>query len=144
MPCLCKRMFTFGEGVSGRGITVRFLANENFPAVAVDMLRSAGHDVAWVRTDAPGSTDRQVLARAISEDRVLLTFDKDFGELAFHQGISASSGIILFRIPLTSPTAIASTIVMTISSRTDWNGHYSVVEQTRVRMITLPNDDQQL
>ena len=37
---------------------MRLLANENFPAEAVDALRSAGHDVAWVRTDAPGS-DRE-------------------------------------------------------------------------------------
>jgi hypothetical protein len=39
---------------------VLLLANENFPAAAVDALRSEGHDVAWVRTEAPGIGDRQV------------------------------------------------------------------------------------
>jgi Domain of unknown function (DUF5615) len=36
---------------------VNFLANENFPLDAVEALRALGHDVAWVRTDAPGSTE---------------------------------------------------------------------------------------
>ena len=74
---------------------MNFLANENFPLDAVEALRLAGHDVAWVRADAPGSTDQQVLARAMAEQRVLLTFDKDFGHLAFHAGLPATSGIVL-------------------------------------------------
>jgi hypothetical protein len=39
---------------------VRFLANENFPLDAVEALRTEGHDVAWIRRDAPGSTDLEV------------------------------------------------------------------------------------
>jgi hypothetical protein len=54
---------------------VRILANENLPRVAVDALRRAGHDVAWVRSDAPGSSDDVVLARALREVRLLVTFD---------------------------------------------------------------------
>jgi len=42
---------------------VCLLADENIPGDAVDALRRAGHDVAWVRLDAPGSVDRDVLAR---------------------------------------------------------------------------------
>ena len=61
----------------------RFLADENFLGDAVTALREAGHDIAWIRTDAPGSTDRQVLTRAVAERRILLTFDKDFGDLAY-------------------------------------------------------------
>ena len=41
---------------------MRFLANENFPGTAVAALNAAGHDVVWIRTTAPGSTDREVLA----------------------------------------------------------------------------------
>ena len=43
---------------------MRILANENFPGDAVVVLRERRHDVAWVRSDAPGSSDIQVLARA--------------------------------------------------------------------------------
>jgi hypothetical protein len=61
---------------------MRFLANENFPGAAVKALVAAGHDVVWVRIAAPGTTDPDVLAWAAREERILLTFDKDFGELA--------------------------------------------------------------
>jgi Protein of unknown function DUF82. len=52
---------------------MRFLANENFPGDAVTALRAAGHDIVWVRTAAPGSTDKDILAWAEREARVLLT-----------------------------------------------------------------------
>jgi predicted nuclease of predicted toxin-antitoxin system len=119
---------------------MRLLAHENFPAEAVEALRSRGHDVAWVRTDAPGSSDRQVLDRAVAEGRLLLTFDKDFGELAFRAGLPASSGVVLFRIRLASPSQVAQRAVAVLESRSDWPGHFAVVLDDRVRMTLLPSD----
>jgi predicted nuclease of predicted toxin-antitoxin system len=69
---------------------MRFLADENFPGDAVTALRAAGHDVLWIRTDAPGINDQDVLSRSLSDARVLLTFDKDFGELAWRSSLPAS------------------------------------------------------
>jgi predicted nuclease of predicted toxin-antitoxin system len=117
---------------------MRLLANENFPATAVQALRSRGHDVAWVRTDAPGSPDEQVLARATAESRILITFDKDFGELAFRAGLPAHCGVILFRIRVSSPESVAARSVAIMESRTDWSGHFAVVEETRLRLTPLP------
>lgn len=117
---------------------MRFLANENFPGAAVKLLEAAGHDVIWVRTAAPGTSDADVLAWAVREERILLTFDKDFGELAFRAGLPASCGIVLFRIPMSSPTNVAQTAVAVLESRTDWAGQFSVVEEHRVRMTRLP------
>jgi predicted nuclease of predicted toxin-antitoxin system len=114
------------------------LANENFPGDAIAALRQRGHDVAWTRTDTPGSSDRQVLARAETEDRILITFDKDFGELAFRAKLPASSGIILFRISAPSSAHIARVAVAALESRTDWAGHFAVIEDTRIRMTPLP------
>ena len=54
---------------------MRLLADENFPGDAVTALRAAGHDVLRIRTDAPGITDQDVLARSLKDGRVLLTFD---------------------------------------------------------------------
>lgn len=85
---------------------MRFLANENFPRAAVEALRADGHDVSWIRTEAQGIPDDAVLARAHADGRVLLTFDKDFGELVLKRGARASHGIILFRIPLFLPCRI--------------------------------------
>ncbi len=117
---------------------MRLLANENFPGDAVEALRVRGHDVAWVRDDAPGSSDAQVLSRAVTEERVLVTFDKDFGELAFRAGLPATSGVVLFRLIPASPAYVASVAVAVLEGRGDWHGHFSVVEENRVRMTALP------
>jgi predicted nuclease of predicted toxin-antitoxin system len=61
---------------------MRLLADENFPGAAVTALGAVGHDVVWVGAVAPGTSDPDVLAWAAREQRILLTFDKDFGELA--------------------------------------------------------------
>ena len=98
---------------------MRILANENFPALAITALRSRGHDVVWIRTDAPGSKDRAILERAETENRVLVTFDKDFGELAFRLKLPMSTGVILFRITTPSPISVAEKVVVTLESRTD-------------------------
>lgn len=117
---------------------MRILANENFPGDAVDALRQQGHDVAWVRIDTPGISDPEVLSRAQRENRIVVTFDKDFGELAFRSRLPASSGIILFRISIPSPAYVARVVVAAIESRTDWAGHFAVVEDSRIRMTPLP------
>ncbi len=119
---------------------MRLLANENFPADAVEALRARGHDVAWIRTDAPGSNDRLVLDRAVSENRLLITFDKDFGELAFRAGLPASCGIVLFRVRRTSPSEVANRTVAALESRTDWAGYFAVVLEDRIRMTLLPSN----
>lgn len=69
---------------------------------------------------------------------MLLTFDEGFGELVLKRGAAASHGVVLFRIPLVLPLVIADAVVRAIASRSDWEGHFSVVEPTRVRMRALP------
>jgi predicted nuclease of predicted toxin-antitoxin system len=117
---------------------MQFLANENFPLDVVEALRSGGHDVAWIRTDAPGSKDPEILQRAVAENRVLITIDKDFGDLAFQFGLPASCGIVLFRLQASSSAALAIMVVAAIRSRTDWAGHFSVVDSGRIRVRALP------
>ncbi|MGH7094533.1 MAG: DUF5615 family PIN-like protein [Stellaceae bacterium] len=84
---------------------MRFLADENFPRAAVLALQAAGHDIAWVRTAMPGASDGEVLSRARDESRVLLTFDKDFGELAVRSRLPSDCGIVLPRVPLPKSAA---------------------------------------
>ena len=102
---------------------MRLLANEDVPLDVVEAFRTGRHDVAWIRTLAPGSTDQAVLERAVAEDRILVTFDKDFGELIFNKGVPPPAGIILFRFSLPSPSSAAQKAVAALASRTDWEGH---------------------
>jgi len=117
---------------------MRILANENFPREAVEALRDRGHDVAWVRTDSPGSSDDAVIERAAAEARVLITFDKDFGEMAFRRGLSSPSGVILFRISQDSPSHVAQVSVTVLERPMNWEGKFSVVQEGGIRIVSLP------
>jgi predicted nuclease of predicted toxin-antitoxin system len=76
---------------------LKFLADECCDADLVASLRAAGHDVSYVTEQYVGSSDDEVLLRAYNEGRVLLTEDKDFGELAYRLR-KPSAGIVLIRI----------------------------------------------
>jgi hypothetical protein len=116
---------------------MRFLADENFPGAAVSALREAGHDVVWVRTAAPGMGDRDVLEWVVREARILLTFDKDFGELARGSALPRASGIVLLRTPMPRPGDTGRRLVDLMLARDDCAGRFSVVEPGRVRMRPL-------
>lgn len=118
-------------------MTLRLLANENIAGDVVEALRRAGCEVAWIRDDAPGSPDAVVLSRAVAEQRIVLTCDKDFGDLAFHANLPANCGIILLRLSSASPAALAAQVVGVLMSRTDWAGNFAVVEVHRIRMRSL-------
>lgn len=87
---------------------------------------------------APGSTDDDVLRLAIVDSRLLLTFDRDFGELIYKRGRDASCGVILLRLPIGAPLAFDELITRVISERDSWHGHFSVIEPDRIRMVPLP------
>ena len=116
---------------------MRFLANENVPGSAVAALREAGNDVVWIRTAAPGSSDPEVLAWAARDQRILLTFDKDFGELAKASTLPANCGVILLRLPMPRAEEVGRQLAGLIMARADWVSHFSVVEPGRVRMRPL-------
>jgi hypothetical protein len=116
---------------------MRFLANENFPGPAVAALKAAGHDVVWVRTAKPGATDWDVLAWAVREERILLTFDKEFGELASRSVLPAKCGVVLLRTPMPKPGDNGQRLAGLIMARNDWPGYFSVIEPGRVRMRPL-------
>lgn len=71
------------------------------------------------------------------ESRILLTFDKDFGELAWRIGLPATCGIILFRLPMTGASGIGARLAARIAERSDWADHFSVIEIGRIRMRPL-------
>ena len=116
---------------------MRFLADENFPGAAIVALRAEGHDVESVRSEMPGVSDDVVLAHARATARVLLTFDKDFGELVLRRSAVASCGVVLFRLPMGPAAELAGRIAVALAARNDWAGHFSVIEPDRIRMRRL-------
>jgi len=116
---------------------LKLLADENFPGPSVRALRSAGFDVAWIAEVLPGAADEAVISFCAAGERTLLTFDKDFGELAFHRGLAANSGVILFRVPQDRPDEITAAALAVVEMRQEWTGLFAVVTPRGVRIRTI-------
>lgn len=74
-----------------------FLANENFPKPSIVLLRNQGINVKSVQEDYQGISDEKVIKIAKELDLIILTFDKDYGELIFRYSIGFPPAIIYFR-----------------------------------------------
>jgi predicted nuclease of predicted toxin-antitoxin system len=120
---------------------LKFLADENFPGDAIKVLSEKGYDIKWIGSFAAGSSDEEVLEIAMKELRILITFDKDFGELAFKRGLPAACGIILFRVPLLPPKFLVKIIEDAFVARNDWPGNFSVINMKQIRMRPIKNEN---
>jgi predicted nuclease of predicted toxin-antitoxin system len=89
---------------------MRFLADECCDFAAVRSLRADGHDVLAVNESHRRSLDQELVARALAEDRILLTEDKDFGWLVF-AGRVDSPGVILIRFPASARGLLGAAVV---------------------------------
>lgn len=110
------------------------LADENIPLETVRALRSAGHDVFSATEQAPGQPDVAHVDRAIEENRLIVTFDRDFGELAVRGARPPQGGVILLRFVPENAEAVTQ-LLLALLQRTDvtWAGHISVVDGVQVR-----------
>lgn len=118
---------------------MRFLANENFPLVSVRRLRGVGHDVAAIVEDSPGARDRDVLRRAAEEHRIVLTFDRDYGDLIYRLRLPVPTGVVYFRFdPMTPEEPAEHLLKLLIMDGLSLEGKFTVVERGRVRQRLLP------
>ena len=115
-----------------------FLVNENIPRTVIDGLRARGHDVLSAKESMRSEPDEAILARAQADGRVVVTQDKDFGELAYRVGLPSACGVVLFRLSGDDPDADSRRMLGVLEARTDWAGHFSVVTDDRVRVRPLP------
>jgi predicted nuclease of predicted toxin-antitoxin system len=117
---------------------MRLLADENVPVGVVEELIAASHDVQWVVRITPGLLDSDVLRRAAMDSRILLTFDKDYGDLAHRSATPMMpAGIILVRSPVPRTREACRDLARLITGRDDWAGHFSVIEPGRIRRREL-------
>jgi predicted nuclease of predicted toxin-antitoxin system len=92
----------------------------------------------WAKEELRGEADHVVLSRAQAEQRVTVTCDPDFGELAFRSGLPAACGVVLFRIEWSNPLTDNAFAVSALTSRDDWTGVFAVIERDRIRIRPLP------
>jgi predicted nuclease of predicted toxin-antitoxin system len=117
---------------------VLFVADENVSFLLVARLRGAGYEVDWIAESAPGIGDTDVLSRARAVDAVLVTFDRDFGELVFVRGEQAPRNIVYSRLGRAEPDVAADLILSTLAAGLT-PGQMVTVTRDNVRFTDFPS-----
>lgn len=97
-------------------------------------LRRAGHDVISIRDIEHDMSDDQILSLALQESRVVLTMDKDFGDLVYGLGLN-HTGVLLLRLE-DADSATKTAVVAEVFTRfaDDLPGHFSVYQRGQLRI----------
>ena len=113
---------------------MRLLADEGVDAAVVARLRSGGRDVVYVAELSPGIKDDAVLDLADADGRVLLTADKDFGELVFRLR-RVAFGVLLVRLPGLPSASKADVVAQVIGEHgQEMPGAFTVLSAGLVRI----------
>jgi predicted nuclease of predicted toxin-antitoxin system len=116
---------------------VKFVADECCDSLLVAGLRGDGHDVLYVKEAAPGCDDDTVLTTAAAEQRILLTEDKDFGELVVRLKLPAY-GIVLVRMnPADSQGKLGRLRHLLLQHGSRLAGSFAVLDRKKVRFRSL-------
>lgn len=116
---------------------MKFLADECCDAALVAALRADGHDVLFAVEVLRGATDAQILQRATEDGRVLITEDKDFGELVYRLKLSAP-GIVLLRFGVPERALKISRLRSLLTEKADeLSGAFVVLDKEKIRTRPL-------
>ena len=113
---------------------MNFVADEGIDQPIVKILRQDGHTVWYIAEISPSISDEEVLQLASDQQAILLTFDKDFGELVFRQN-QAAHGVVLFRLHGLSPQEKAGLFLKIAREHEQELRHaFTVVTPTKIRI----------
>lgn len=113
---------------------MNFVADEGVDRPIVESLRQSGHTVWYVAEMSPSISDEVVLHLANEQQAVLVTFDKDFGELVFRQG-QATDGIVLLRLHGLSSQEKAALFLTAVQEHAhELRNAFTVVSPTKIRI----------
>lgn len=115
---------------------MKLLTDENIPARTLELLRAQGVDIVSILTIGVGLDDRDVLRVANEQQRILVTFDKDFGDLVFRSG-TETKGVVLLRFTPSSPEDIAGKLKALLNSGMELDNHFVVLDEERIRLTLL-------
>jgi len=113
---------------------LRFLADESCDYSVIRALRTAGYSVDAIAEIAPSLSDEAVLELAVTENRLLITEDKDFGEWVFAHR-HAMTGVLLIRYPASLRSTMVSGVIDLIGGHApELEGSFTVLEPGRARI----------
>jgi predicted nuclease of predicted toxin-antitoxin system len=121
---------------------MKLLADAHISRAMVNHLVGLGHDVLHAATLSPRMSDSAILKRATTDGRIVLTADKDFGELCFRRLI-ACAGVVLLRLNAPSEAGRLETFKrLWPLVEPNATGHYHVVADSTIRRVSLPSADE--
>jgi predicted nuclease of predicted toxin-antitoxin system len=113
---------------------VILFCDEGVDRQVVGRLREDGHEVTYVAELAPGISDQEVLEQANALGALLITLDKDFGELVFRLG-RISTGVLPVRMHLATPSERAEAVSDAIGAHgSELAGAFSVLSSSKLRI----------
>lgn len=95
---------------------MKILANENIPIASVLCLRKLGYDVKAIAEFDFGIIDSEVMTMAINENRLIITFDRDYGELIFKYNYKPPKGVLYLRMETYEPEEPGQIVHQLLSS----------------------------
>ena len=116
---------------------MRLLANENIPLPSVQALRRVGHDVVSISERFPGIPDEEVVRIARAENRIVVTFDRDYGELVFRRGLPVPAGILYLRFSPSMPEEVAAYVLRLVETGIALEGRFTTADRGGVRQVIL-------
>lgn len=130
-----------GSDTEQRGVlgTARgtLLADEDVPRPVLERLRTDGWSVTAIAEHAPGDTDEQIIVRADHQGWVVVTHDRDFGELTVARGLPVK-GVVLLKLERLSLASQAERASVVMAEHVDiLVGFFTVIEPGRVRRRRL-------
>lgn len=116
---------------------MNLLADESVDRQIVERLRRDGHDVLYIAETKPGFSDDAVLFSANAAHALLLTADKDFGEMVFRDGRLTSNGVVLLRLAGLTAESKAETVSSVFGVRGgEFANNFSVIAPGKIRIRT--------
>ena len=115
-------------------MALSFVADENVESDVVVALRELGHDVVDVVHSSPGAADDSLLESARSRNAILITSDKDFGDLVYRQR-KMTAGVVLMRLAGLSPQLKAQHVTAAVGQHeSELLGSFTVIARRSVRV----------
>lgn len=117
-----------------------FLANENIPLDSIDILRNHQHTVISIKEQTQGISDITVLNLAKENNAIILTFDKDYGEIIFRNNFENTPSVIFFRYKGFDSFFAAKTLLKILENpQINLQGFFTIIEQESIRQRKLSN-----
>ncbi len=111
-----------------------FLANENFPKPSITVLRESGLEVKSIQETAPGISDENVIKEALKSNLIILTFDRDYGELVFRYSTENPPAVVYFRDKGADPLFAGKLLLKLIKEENiSFQDAFTVVEEKNIR-----------